>query len=122
MKEKTVFVAVYGTLRVGERNHRLAANALSCSPCTITGTLYDTGFGFPAFEPQGDTKVAAELIEVTLPDWAGLDRLESYPRLYDRKLINVTLENGTTAKAWVYIMNELPEQARVIESGDWKAR
>lgn len=122
MKEKTVLIAVYGTLRKDEGNHRFAANAISNRPCTLKGTLYDTGYGFPAFVQEGDSQVAGELIEVTLADWAGIDRLEGYPRLYDRKLINVTLEDGTTVKAWAYIMNEMPVQAKVINSGDWKVR
>lgn len=122
MKEKTVSIAVYGTLRKDEGNHRFAANAISNRPCTLKGTLYNTGWGFPAFVQEGDAQVAGELIEVTLADWAGIDRLEGYPRLYDRKLINVTLTDGTTTEAWVYIMNNLPEQAAIITSGDWKVR
>lgn len=122
MNKKTVLIAVYGTLRVGERNHGFAKNALSNRLCTLKGTLYDTGYCFPAFVPQGDNMVAAELIEVTIADWAEIDRLEGYPRLYDRKLILVTLTDNTTIKAWTYIMNNLPEQAKVIASGDWKHR
>ena len=118
MSTETVLIAVYGTLRVGERNHHYAANAISNRPCTFKGTLYDTGWGFPAFVPQGKTKVTAELVEVTMSDWADIDHLEGYPRLYDRKLIPVTLPDGTTAEAWVYIMNHLPEQAKAIKSGD----
>ena len=30
------------------------------------------------------------------------------------------VEHGGEATGWVYIMTELPEQAKVIESGDWK--
>ena len=116
----TVKLIVYGTLMTGERNHRFCRNAVSITPCTVTGTLYDTGYGFPAFIPEGDGVVKAELIEIPLADWADIDRLEGYPRLYDRQLLQATLADGGEATGWVYIMTELPEQAKVIESGDWK--
>ena len=116
----TVKLIVYGTLMSGERNHRFCRNAVSITLCTVTGTLYDTGYGFPAFVPEGVGEVKAELIEIPLADWADVDRLEGYPRLYDRQLLQATLADGGEATGWVYIMTELPEQAKVIESGDWK--
>ena len=51
-----------------------------------------------------------------------MDRLEGYPRLYDRKLIQATFADGSVDTGWVYIMNSLPAQAKVIHSGDWKKR
>ena len=120
---KTVQIITYGTLMTGERNHRYCRNAVSIRPCTITGTLYDTGWGFPAFVPGGTGTVKAELVEIPCADWPDMDRLEGYPRLlYDRKLIPATLEDGSTVEAWVYVMNNLPQQAEVIASGDWKNR
>ena len=117
---KTVKLIVYGTLMSGERNHRFCRNAVSITPCTVSGTLYDTGYGFPAFMPEGNTTVQAELIEIPLADWADIDRLEGYPRLYDRQLLQATLADGTIDTGWVYIMNTLPPMAKVIESGNWK--
>lgn len=122
MKKETVLIAAYGTLRSGECNERFCRNAISRRSATISGTLYDTGWGFPAFVPKGKTKVSVELIEIPIRDWADVDRLEGYPRLYDRMLMDFTLDNGETVQAWIYIMNHLPEQAKVIPSGDWKAR
>ena len=117
---ETVKLIVYGTLMSGERNHRFCRNAVSITPCIVTGTLYDTGYGFPAFVPEGDGEVKAELIEIPLADWADIDRLEGYPRLYDRQLLQATLADGGKAIGWIYIMNTPPEGARVIESGSWK--
>ena len=117
---ETVKLIVYGTLMSGERNHRFCRNAVSITPCIATGTLYDTGYGFPAFVPEGNTTVQAELIEIPLADWADIDRLEGYPRLYDRQLLQATLADGTIDTGWIYIMNTLPEGASVIESGSWK--
>ena len=121
-KTETVLIAAYGTLRAGECNERFCRNAVSRQAATIPGTLYDTGWGFPAFVPAGKTPVVVELIEIPLADWPAMDRLEGYPRMYDRALLDFTLTNGTIAQAWIYIMNELPNKAKVISSGDWKKR
>ena len=119
---ETVLIAAYGTLRAGEHNERFCRNAVSRKTATIPGTLYDTGWGFPAFVPKGETPVVVELIEIPLADWPAMDRLEGYPRMYDRRLYPATLADGTKTKAWIYVMNRLPPQSTVIESGDWKAR
>ena len=50
-----------------------------------------------------------------------MDRLEGYPRLYRREQIQVNLVGGGRVLAWVYIMNNLRDDAPVIESGDWVA-
>ena len=117
---KTVKLIVYGTLMSGERNHRFCRNAVNITPCTTTGTLYDTGYGFPAFVPEGENTVAAELIEIPFEDWEAVDRLEGYPRLYDRLMFSAKLADGTDTTGWVYVMHNLPEMATVIESGSWK--
>ena len=116
----TVKLIVYGTLMTDEPNHCFCNNAVKITPCTIIGTLYDTGYGFPAFQPEGNGTVKAELIEIPFEDWAGVDRLEGYPRLYDRRLFSCTLSDGATENGWIYIMNSLPPQAKVIDSGNWK--
>ena len=117
---KTVKLIVYGTLLSGERNHYFCRNAVKITPCTVIGTLYDTGCGFPAFQMEGNTSVKAELIEIPIADWVAVDRLEGYPRLYDRKLTSCTLPDGVADTGWIYIMNTLPPMAKVIKSGDWK--
>ena len=122
MKSNTVQIIAYGTLMTGEPNHHFCRNAVAIQPCTITGTLYDTGWGFPAFVPGETGPVRAELIEIPIADWPAMDRLEGYPRLYDRQRIPATLADGSTVEAWVYVMNRLPPQATVIAGGDWKNR
>lgn len=119
---ETVLIAAYGTLRAGEHNERFCRNAVSRRTATIPGTLYDTGYGFPAFVPKGETPVVVELIEIPLADWPAMDRLEGYPRMYDHELLDFTFPDGTVIQAWIYIMNELPRQAKIIPSGDWKNR
>lgn len=40
---ETFKVVVYGTLLAGELNEGYADGAISRVPCTVRGTLYDTG-------------------------------------------------------------------------------
>lgn len=62
----------------------------------------------------------AELLEVDEATMERLDRLEGYPNLYDRRKVTVSLPDGQADTAWVYVMNRLPDRARVIPGGDWR--
>ena len=120
-KNETFKVAVYGTLLAGERNAGCAHGALERVPCVIRGSLYDTGYGFPAFEPEEDgQEVKAEVLTVDAKVLERMDGLEGYPRFYRREEVGAVLEDGTPVRAMVYVMNHLPEKATVIESGDWR--
>lgn len=101
-----VSVIAYGTLMTGEPNHHLVGKAVSIRPCTIKGTLYDTGFGFPAFTKEGGSSVQAELIRIPQTALSAVDRLEGYPRLYTREFIAVTLPDGSKAGGWVGVHHE----------------
>jgi gamma-glutamylcyclotransferase (GGCT)/AIG2-like uncharacterized protein YtfP len=123
MGTKIHTVAVYGTLMADERNEHWAADALERKPCVLRGTLYDTGWGFPAFVPDDDGgEVQAELLTVTQATLSRMDRLEGCPSLYRRERVTAALSGGGVAEAWVYVMNRMPRDARVIGSGDWKSR
>jgi len=114
-------VFVYGTLLSGERNARWALEARR-TPSWTHGTIYDTGFGFPAFTRDGGMRIVGELLTVDDEGFASMDRLEGYPRLYRREEIEVFTSTGGAVRAWVYIMNDLPIHAKVIESGSWRNR
>ena len=114
-------VFVYGTLLTGERNARWAMNARR-HPAWTHGTIYDTGWGYPAFVKEGETKIVGELLTVDDEGFASMDRLEGYPRLYRREEIEAFTAEGGCVRAWVYIMNSLPSGAKVIEGGDWRNR
>ena len=113
-------VFVYGTLIAGERNARCAGNARRQKAWTL-GTIHDTGYGFPAFVKRGRTRIVGEVLTVGDEGFRSMDRLEGYPSLYRREQIQVNLVGGGRVLAWVYIMNDLPKNATVIESGDWVA-
>ncbi|MEG2074944.1 MAG: gamma-glutamylcyclotransferase [Victivallaceae bacterium] len=119
---QTVKIIAYGTLMTGERNHHFCDNAVSIEPCTVRGTLYDTGYGFPAYTIEGEAIIQAELITLPIEYWQDIDRLEGYPRLYTREIVTATFPDGTATEAWIYIMTRLPPQAKPIKNGNWKHR
>ncbi|MEU5997055.1 gamma-glutamylcyclotransferase family protein [Streptomyces sp. NPDC047197] len=127
---------VYGTLRPGEPNHdvylrgRVAAEV----PARLAGAVLYEGPGYPYLveEPEG-VPVCGDLIDA-LPSvyerlLADLDVLEECapgdPRsLYERVVREVTLLDGTTARAWVYVAAprvaaRLRASGAVIAGGDW---
>ena len=121
-KNETFKVAVYGTLMAGERNACWARGAKGRVPCVIRGTLYSTGYGYPAFVPDADgQEVKAELLTVDAKVLSNMDVLEGCPRHYRREEVAATLEDGRKVAAMVYVMNTLPPHAAVIQSGDWRA-
>lgn len=113
-------VFVYGTLLKGERNAHWAGNAPRKS-ASVSGLLYDTGFGFPAIKTQkGTAKVLGEVIYTDDEGLAHMDILEGYPRLYDRKRVIATLDEGGEVEAWVYEMPIEDGGFRLIEGGNWR--
>jgi len=122
MPDETFTIIAYGTLMSGECNHGFCRDALSIRPCTVRGTLYDTGWGYPAFVPEGDGIVRAELITLPAAAQPKIDRLEECPALYRREITSAVLPDGTFEPAWIYFMNRLPPQAKLIPAGDWKQR
>lgn len=83
------------------------------------GTLYNTGWGYPAFVPDADSgEVKAELLTVTADTLARMGILEGCPRLYRREGIQTVLRDGGIEIAMVYVMNKLPRGAMAIASGD----
>ena len=133
---RTRLVAVYGTLMTGERNERWRAGIPTARAGWIYGRLYDTGYGFPAFEPandpeqQNDVQVACEVLECTPEQIEHMDVLEGYPRLYTRRVVWCEGKDGWGGKVLVYTMNRLPEGAKEIVTeelqnwgrvADWRA-
>ena len=112
-------VFVYGTLLSNECNCDRAPRARRQRAWT-PGTIYDTGYGFPAFVKAGRTRIEGEVLTVDDDAFRSMDRLEGYPSFYRREEIQVNLVGGGRVLAWVYIMNRLPKDAKVIEGGDWR--
>jgi len=116
MTFQTVFV--YGTLRKGQPNRPVVDPYLvsELGLGQIRGAMYDWGF-CPAVTLEEDGLVVGEWIKVTEEGLARLDRLESYPTLYDRVVVE-DLVNGI--QGWVYCVPKYKVKGDVrVESGDW---
>lgn len=109
-------VFVYGSLREGLHNHPLIADSRKVGEyrLELPFTMYSLG-GYPALIDNEVTNlITGEVYEIDQPTFMRLDRLEGYPRYYDRRLIDTP-----AGEAWVYFINDR-EYTTVVESGDWK--
>jgi len=110
-------VFVYGTLLRGEVNHHRLAGAELLGACRTEPcfTLFNLG-AYPGLGRGGRTAVAGEVYQVDGAGLRQLDRLEDYPRLYDRQLIPTAF-----GRAWVYLYRGDFSDRPVIQGGDWRA-
>lgn len=116
-------VLVYGSLRKGLGNdiHKFAratgASVEFLGHAIIPGEMHSLG-GFPYvwFPEECNTEVVGEVYHLNDPQGylaAALDRLEGYPRFYNRKEVDTPF-----GKAWVYFFDKKDVHAPVA-NGDW---
>lgn len=126
MQEQTHKVAVYGTLKIGGRFHQrfLMDNNATClgeGETMPEFKMFNLG-SYPG-AIKGDKKLAVEVYEVsdkTLKEY--LDALEMHPIMYTREIVDITLNNGTKEKAWIYIKNGNLNNLAEITETDEKGR
>ena len=122
---------VYGTLRaaIDHPMHReLSRRARYAGMARLPGRLYDLG-PYPGAvpDPHGRHEVLGELYEMhdpaallpVLDEYEGATTAGERPGEYRRELCPVTLADGSTRRAWVYLLNQPPPGARLIENGDY---
>ncbi len=121
---------VYGTLREGGGNvHAWPEGAIARSRTAFLDGASMSAVEFPyvwrndSGAVRGELKdIRPEAYEVTLQ---ALDDLEGYAgpgedNHYEREVVRVRFEDGTTAEAWVYLVDEAVGGAHpVVPSGDW---
>lgn len=90
---------VYGTLKPGERNHRVIADAAHRGTAwTVAGFRLLHG-DIPAVDRGGQARIEGELVAVTGAQLARMDRLERHPDWYRREIVE--LADG--GRAWLYL-------------------
>jgi GntR family transcriptional regulator / MocR family aminotransferase len=133
-EEARPVIAVYGTLRRGERNHALLGAAEHLGTGTIRGRLWaldattERAYGYPALVPGVGGLVVVELYRLAATsDLRRIDELEAYDPAdepgseYLRRRLSV--EGGPVETAWAYVIaGSLPADAQPLPRGDWVKR
>jgi gamma-glutamylcyclotransferase (GGCT)/AIG2-like uncharacterized protein YtfP len=123
------YLFVYGTLLPG-RAPAVIAEVVDrlrvVGPGTVAGRLYDLG-PYPACALDGDCGRLIHGVVLEIPDAGVLARLDWYEgyaahdeagaSLFLRTTCDVTLDNGRSVPAWVYVYNRDLSRARLIEGG-----
>ncbi|WP_221568076.1 gamma-glutamylcyclotransferase [Alkalihalobacillus sp. TS-13] len=126
--ERGHLVFVYGTLRKNECNAHVLGNAKCMSEYAwVQGTLFDTGFGYPALTLVDSGRVFGEIYDVDADGLKKLDYLEGYKgpgdeNLYERQTYPVVTED-VPVDVIIYTVDHNPSLCKkVIECGDWLKR
>lgn len=125
------YLFVYGTLRQNA-NHpmhqQLATHARFVAMALLQACLYQVSY-YPGAVPSNNVanQVLGELYQLLQPEQL-LPLLDNYeecgegfaqPQEYRRELQQVTLEDGASVSAWVYIYNRDTSGLKLITSGDF---
>ena len=126
-------VAVYGTLRRGQRNHALLDGADFLGTGFVRGALHDVprspyrAYAYPALVERPLKRVAVEIYRLAGDEMlAALDALERFDpeneagSQYVRRIMDVVAGPIDRAHAYVY-RGSRDELGELIVSGDWVA-
>lgn len=127
-KAGNVFIATYGSLRLGMENFRVNASGngvhVGTGKTENNIDLYQYGGAyFPSVSLAHNSngkQVVVDVFEAPEGDdglEGAYDMLEGYPSFYNRTIIPIVMDNGDTLDAWIYHIDE--EQSVLVESGDW---
>jgi gamma-glutamylaminecyclotransferase len=110
-------VAVYGTLKSDESNHRLLSGSPNHQGEASDSVLIGSGTTHPNYDLlemgafpgaiYGNHRLMVEVYEVNNRVLARLDQLEGHPSFYERTLIPVELDNGEVVESWIYTISHL---------------
>lgn len=120
-------VFVYGSLMSGMGNNRVIAGGQLLGEARIYGTFKMLDLGhFPGLVEGNFGRANRVIGEVWLVDdetMRRLDRLEGYPRMYDRRSVVAALASGRLQRAQVYTYNagvDEVEDGKLVPDCDWR--
>jgi len=119
-------VFVYGTLKPGEKLfHHISHTVREVIPAAIRGRLYDTPFGYPLLlNPGGEEEPFISGVLLVAGEGLGEEMLRIIDVIegeagFEKGLLEVTLEEGSTVEAIVYFYREAPPYARPFSGTQW---
>jgi gamma-glutamylcyclotransferase (GGCT)/AIG2-like uncharacterized protein YtfP len=126
-------VFVYGTLRKDARGQMLSPLCrgwIFRGYGTVPGELYDFG-PYPGAVPSSapGARILGEVYELPQPKtmippidrYEGCSEEDERPHEFERDLVDVDMEDGTVARAWIY-WYRAAARGRELESGDYMER
>jgi len=116
-----MYLFVYGTLKNYHRNNYLLAQSIRIGEAVTVKkySLYPfPEYDFPYLTKEKNYQIIGELYKINESTLKNVDHLESYPELYDREDIAVTV-NGFNYIAICYFIKEAPEGQSVQASNHW---
>lgn len=114
-------IFVYGTLMNGFSNHFYLNNARFVGKGFTSKKYHMTASMIPfvsSRESSNSNYIFGEVYEVDEVDLRKVDQLEGHPHWYERKEIDVRLDDGSVMKCWMYF-NEDQSGHTEIESGNY---
>jgi gamma-glutamylcyclotransferase (GGCT)/AIG2-like uncharacterized protein YtfP len=126
MQPKEYLVFVYGTLLLGEANHRVAKpHLLNVEKGTVKGFLHNIG-PYPALVlHENGMEIVGEWFTVTEEGLAQMDVLEDFEvgsenNLYERVIVNDLYKQ---LNGYVYVFDkDKAKDLPLIKSGSWRNR
>lgn len=124
---------VYGTLRSDHKSsirRRLARDSKFLGFGRVTGELYDLG-DYPGLLLQSGSPATTvgEIYELerekapgvleALDQYEGCSKSDPLPHEFDRRKVQIQMEDDRQLTAWAYVLNTVKTSATRIPSGDY---
>jgi len=114
-------IFVYGTLLNGFENHFYLKNARLIGKAFTKEQYHMTVAFIPFVSDDGHENsnyIFGEVYEVDETDLRRVDQLEGHPYMYERRKIDVRLDDGSEMECWMYFYNGDKGHTEV-ESGNY---